>query len=78
MKRKMGVLAGVMIGCVIVGMFGCKSDSANPYGTNLAPSTVPPNTVVMSASSFSPASLTVSRGTTVTWRNDSGYSYVNE
>jgi plastocyanin len=53
-----------MIGFVIFGMLGCKSDSPP------APSDIPPNTVVMGASSFNPATLTVARGTTVTWRND--------
>ncbi len=67
MKRNIVILAGAMIGFVIFGVLGCKSDSTN---SSLAPSNIPPNTVVMGASSFNPATLTVARGTTITWRND--------
>ena len=77
MERNKGVTVVMIICLVTVGMFGCMRDSSNPYGTNPAPSTIPPNTVVMSASSFSPATLTVSRGTTVTWRNDSGVTHTS-
>jgi plastocyanin len=69
MKRNIVILAGTMIGFVILGLLGCKSNS---YGTNPTPSNIPPNTVVMSSSSFNPATLTVAKGTTVTWRNDDG------
>ena len=73
MRRNKVVLWGAMIGFVILGMFGCRSDSASPYGTSTPPpSAVAPNTVVMGSGSFSPASITVSRGTTVTWRNADG------
>lgn len=54
------------------GVVGCKSDSASPYGSNNSQPTVPPNTVVMRAMSFDPGSMTVARGTTITWRNDDG------
>lgn len=67
MRRNIVMLAGAMIGFAIFGALGCKSDS--PYSSP-APSNIPPNTVVMSSSSFNPATLTVARGTTVTWRND--------
>ncbi len=66
MKRNIVILAGTMIGFMIFGVLGCKSDS--PYSSP-APSNIPPNTVVMSSSSFNPATLTVARGTTVTWLN---------
>ncbi|MBM2846616.1 MAG: Cupredoxin-like protein [Bacteroidetes bacterium] len=55
---------GVFIVAVLLGVLGCKSDEE----TN--PATVPPNTVVMSSSTFSPATITVQRTTTITWRND--------
>jgi plastocyanin len=67
MKRNIVVLAGAMIGLMIFGVLGCSSYSPN---SSPAPSNIPPNTVVMGSSSFNPATLTVARGTTVTWRND--------
>jgi plastocyanin len=69
LKRNIILLAGTMIGFVILGALGCKSDSPN---SSPAPSNIPPNTVVMGSRSFNPATLTVARGTTVTWRNDDG------
>jgi len=67
MKRNMVILAGTLFGFVMFGVLGCKGNS---YGTNPAPSNIPPNTVVMGSISFNPATLTVTKGTTVTWRND--------
>lgn len=66
MKRNIILLAGTMIGFVILGALGCKSDSPN---SSPAPSNIPSNTVVMGSRSFNPATLTVASGTTVTWRN---------
>lgn len=77
MKKTFAATAGILVGIVIMGMFGCRSDSTSPSATTSAPSTIPANTVVMSASSFSPATLTVARGTTVTWRNDSGVTHTS-
>lgn len=58
---------------------GCKSDSSNPYGAPTSPSPVSPpaNTVSMSGSAFKPATITVSAGTTVTWKNDDGYTHTS-
>jgi len=67
MKGNLMVLARTVIGIVILGMFGCKSDSENP-GTS-GQSNLPPNTIAMSASVFSPATITVTAGTTITWQN---------
>jgi plastocyanin len=77
MKRNMVVLVGTIISFAMLTTFGCKSDSANPYGANSPPSNIPPNTVVMSSGSFSPANLTVARGTTITWRNDDGAAHTS-
>jgi plastocyanin len=71
MKGIAAWLSGVFIGAVLLGVLGCKSDSGNPYGSN-PPSNIPPNTVVMSSSLFNPATITVQRTTTITWRNDDG------
>jgi plastocyanin len=49
---------------------GCKNDSTSPYGSTTPPTSTPPsNTVVMTGMAFSPLTLTVSKGTTVTWSN---------
>lgn len=63
--------------------FGCNNDSSNPYGSSAttAPSSSPtppaPNTVVMSGMAFSPASITVTVGTTVTWKNADGVAHTS-
>lgn len=62
MTRKSAV-ATVML----LAFIACKGDSVNPAGTN---NNIPPNVVVMASSSFNPSILTVTRGTTITWRND--------
>ena len=57
---------------------GCSSDSSNSYSMSpTAPTspTVLPNTVQMSGSAFSPASITVTVGTTITWKNNDGYAH---
>jgi plastocyanin len=77
MKRSAVAVLGTTISLVILGVFGCKSDSANPYGSSPSPSGIPPNTVAMSSSVFNPLSITVSRGTTITWRNDDGYAHTS-
>ena len=71
MKWKSVILLSTAIG-PLAGFVGCKSDSSNPYGSNSPPVSSSPNTIVMSSDSFNPSSLTVSKGTTITWRNDDG------
>lgn len=64
----------------VMGMAGCmKSDySTNPYGTTSKATTPPaPNTVGMVGTAFSPSSITVSRGTVVSWRNDDNVSHTS-
>jgi plastocyanin len=59
---------------------GCSSDSSNGYGSSVTapgPSTAPPNTVLMSGMTFSPATLSVAVGTTVTWKNDDGIAHTS-
>jgi plastocyanin len=70
MKGNIGILAGALMVLMILTVPGCTSDSTNPYGTNQTPSNIPPNTVVMASLSFTPSSLTIAKGTTITWRND--------
>jgi plastocyanin len=61
---------------------GCGKDSSNPtasYATTPAPAPVPatPNTVSMSGMTFSPATITVKVGTTVTWNNNDGIAHTS-
>ena len=72
----------ILLGSAFLGL-GCKNDSATPYGSSTAtgPSTSPtppePNTVVMSGMAFSPVTLTVAAGTTVTWKNLDGVAHTS-
>ena len=70
--NQLGLLAAVVALC---GLWSCSS-STSPYGSNSAGNTTStPNTVVMASMSFGPLSLTVAKGTTVTWRNDDGVAH---
>jgi plastocyanin len=71
-----------LVALVVLALVGtsCKSDSSNPYSSPTSPSpptptNVPANTVLMSGMAFNPATITVSVGTTVTWKNDDGYAH---
>jgi plastocyanin len=60
----------------------CNNDSSNPYGSSAAtapstPSAPAPNTVVMSGMAFVPATITVTVGTTVTWKNADGVAHTS-
>jgi plastocyanin len=61
----------------------CNNDPSNPYGSSAAtapstPSTpAAPNTVVMSGMAFVPSTLTVTVGTTVTWKNVDGVAHTS-
>ncbi len=77
MKREMAVLMSMAVSLVLVGVLGCKSDSSSPYGTSSPPANIPPNTVIMSSMAFNPSSITVARGTTITWRNDDGAAHTS-
>jgi plastocyanin len=65
---------------------GCSNDSSNPYGSSATGPTVSPsptiapvsaNTVSMAGSVFSPVSITVAVGTTVTWNNNDGIAHTS-
>jgi plastocyanin len=60
--------------------FGGCSSSTNPYGSssgNNSGNTIKttPNTVVLSNMAFGPTTLTVAKGTTVTWQNNDGIAH---
>ncbi len=72
------ILAGLFIiaASLLVGL-GCGGDESSPTssssdntGTTPPPDPVPTTIVVVANFAFSPSSLTVKVGTTVTWRND--------
>ncbi len=69
----------VFVALLAVGA-GCKTDSSNPYGsspTGPSTSTTQPNTVTMAGMAFSPATITVAVGTTVTWKNTDGIAHTS-
>lgn len=63
-------LALTVIATVVAVLIGCNSNPSNSYGGNSSGSPPPPNTVVMTGSTFSPSSLTIKKGTTITWKNN--------
>ncbi len=75
MKKTIAV-SSVAVLALLAGLFvfmwGCNSNSSNPYSTNppSPPKTNQPNTVVIAGYAFSPSSMTVARNTTVTWQNN--------
>ena len=61
----------------LLGAAGCGSDySSNSYSGNPPPN-IPANTVVMSGMAFSPGTITVSSGTTITWDNRDGTTHTS-
>ncbi len=66
----------LIVTCLVAfAIAGCMDQSAN-YPTSPNPGGNPsPNTVTMSSMAFSPSTLTVSRGTTVTWKNTDGIAH---
>jgi plastocyanin len=67
----------MLVATGLVGL-GCTKDSASSYGsspTSPASAAPPPNTVFMSGMAFSPVTLTIAKGTTVTWKNTDGIAH---
>ena len=76
MRPILSVLGLVGLGMMVLTGAGCRSDSSNSYATSPtapSPTNSSPGTVQMAGMAFAPATITVSAGTTVTWRNDDGY-----
>jgi plastocyanin len=79
------VTAVLGLGMLSLGEWGCSSDSStSPYGSYAtapapapAPTPAPSNTVLMSGMTFSPATITVAVGTTVTWKNNDGVAHTS-
>jgi len=71
MTRIAFLVAGAAV--VLMAGFGCKGSdypSSSTYGMGTSNAPPPPaNTVEMASMAFSPLTLTVAKGTTVTWKN---------
>ncbi len=75
MKRIHRYAAAAVALLVVLVITDCSSPTSYSYGGNPPPPPPPgnsPNTVVMSGTSFGPSSLTIKKGTAVTWQNASG------
>jgi len=68
----MTYIALMVIASVVAAVVGCNNNPSNSYGGGSSGGAAPPNTVVMSGFSFSPSSLTIKKGTTITWKNNDG------
>jgi plastocyanin len=78
--KKLQVLLGVLIvGLTVLAFVGCSKDSSNPSSPTYSTPTpkTQPNTVTMSGMTFSPVSLTIAKGTTITWQNDDGVAHTS-
>ena len=73
MKLSQRVQQFLIISVLVLGMTDCKDQSTNPGGNP------PPNnqshTIAMSGMVFSPSTMTVAKGTTVTWQNNDGFAH---
>ncbi len=72
MRRNIGSALLVIVTVFLVLLGGCKKGSS--YSSPTGPATTPPtsgqpNIVVISGFAFGPATITVSKGSTVTWQN---------
>ena len=58
---------------------GCNNGSTSPYGGSTSTTTTKasPNTVAMTNFTFSPSSLTITKGTVVTWQNNDGVAHTS-
>jgi plastocyanin len=78
MRNSIPFKALVILAAVGLVGLGCNKDSAGSYGsspTSPASAAPPPNTVYMSGMVFSPITLTVAKGTMVTWKNTDGLAH---
>jgi plastocyanin len=80
MKKKLVWLASIVMATASLGILGCSKDSSNPNSSTSPPSSTPPpqsSTVVMMNIAFNPGTLTVSKGTSVTWQNNDGVTHTS-
>ncbi len=78
MKTTLATLCFTGLLFLVISVGGCGKGSSNPYGmTGPAPSNAPPNTILMAGMSFSPATITVAKNTTITWTNNDGIAHTS-
>jgi plastocyanin len=79
MKNAIHLLSLLVITAGLIEFGGCSS-STSPYGSSSGNNSgnntnTTPNTVVVYNMSFGPSTLTVAKGTTVTWQNTDGIAH---
>lgn len=77
MMRVYSALSFLVVGVLLTTVGGCAKDySTGSYdgGSSTPPA---PNTIVLSGYSFSPATLTISAGTMITWENRDNYVHTS-
>ena len=78
MNKRRIWLAFAALMAVALGLWGCNKSDSNPYGsTSSNSSNTSPNTVTMMNIAFNPGTQTVTRGTTVTWKNNDGIAHTS-
>ena len=68
MRRKI-FLSAFIVGVMLIQVLGCGTNTTNPYSLPPANNN-PPNTVTMMNMAFSPASITIAKMSTITWKNN--------
>lgn len=72
--------SSLLVFTALVALFGCGGNSTSPYSNNTTTPTTTkssPNTVVIASMAFSPANLTVTKGTVVTWQNNDNVGHTS-
>jgi len=78
MKKTLMSMGVIVLMSALSGSPGCKNDTGtNSYGNSPPPPPTTPNTVSMMGTSFSPSTLTVTKGTTITWKNTDGIAHTS-
>ena len=77
MKRATVQLSKVLGATVLFIVFGCNSGMNSPYGGGASPTPAksPTNTVTIVNFAYSPSTLTIVKGTVVTWQNNDGVAH---
>ena len=77
---KNAVLISMTMAALMLALPACSNNSSNPYGSSGNTGTgggPPPNTIFMQNLAFSPASITITKGTTLTWQNKDGFTHTS-
>jgi plastocyanin len=78
MIRALAIALPLLGALMLIQFAGCGNDSVQPYNNNAPPPpSAPPNTVSIANMSFAPGTLTVTRGTTVTWKNNDNIAHTS-